>query len=940
MRGLKTKLRYWRENLYLVTHDILMVTETFLDSTVEDAELISPGWSIIRRDRPTYGGGVLVAARPGIEMRRMFELETESGEDLWVSFSISNVTFYVCVIYISPRANDEVYMKWFNTVESLINNFKGIFIITGDLNLNSASLSVNSYFGYFLSVCNMEEKNDVYNLHGGKLDVVLVSERIRSAAVSRLDGPGLVPTPDTYHPPLSITLTIVHKDTASDKINPSNIDSRLDWNFAKGDYELLYSLISETSWQSVLEVDNVDKAVEGFYDILYSIFDICIPRKIRLQFESKRYPVWFTADIIRDLRQKSYYHRRWKQTRDITAYNRFSYLRKDLKLRLATAYDKYRYSIENNIKSQPRAFWQHIANLKLKGGFESNVSYNGQEYEGLDSANAFAEFFASVFLPASPILDSNLAGITETSCSASTISILNISRDDILRSLKCLKPKSSGPDNVPAFILKACKEFVLEPIYHIFNLSLTTCIYPQRWKLTRVTPIPKARNTKEVEHYRPIAILSALPKLMEDILHKTLSKQVKPLLSDSQHGFRAGRSVDTNLITLVDTISANMDAGSQVDVIYFDFKKAFDRVDNDILLNKLSTLGFTPSLLKFFADYLRNRRQYVRHGCFESAEYPTRSGVSQGSILGPLLFILMVNDLESVISHASCLLYADDLKIILPIKSMSDHEKLQTDLEALHRWSVNNKLQFNILKCCVMTFTRSKTPVSYEYRLGSEVISRVNEVKDLGVLFDPKLNFHEHIKKLAADSFKRLGFVIRNAREFKCMFAIELLYVSLVRSKLEASSVIWNPYESTYILLLEKVQKAFLRFLYKKTFGTYPYLYPTKFLLGSLGFNSLEVRRNCTLLLFVFHVLRGENDCPEILSRLFNLFVPDNYTRSRRHKLLAPPVTRTTARRNSPLVRGLVDLNAFLATAPSSDIFADRLDSLMKGCLKFYESVA
>lgn len=382
-----------------------------------------------------------------------------------------------------------------------------------------------------------------------------------------------------------------------------------------------------------------------------------------------------------------------------------------------------------------------------------------------------------------------------------------------------------------------------------------------------------------------------------------------------------------------------MDEGSQVDVIYFDFKKAFDRVDNDILLGKLYSIGFTPNLLEFFADYLRDRKQFVRHGCYESCVYRTCSGVSQGSVLGPLLFLLMINDLPQVLKHATCLLFADDLKIILDINEVSDHVRLQSDIDAVQNWSHSNKLLFNSAKCCVMSFTRSKNPSLFQYTLDSNNISRVFTVKDLGVHFDPKLNFHEHIQKLTASSFKQLGFVIRNCRDFDNVHAIKLLYSAFVRSKLEASSKIWNPYETSYTLQVEKVQKAFLRFLYKKLYSYYPFLYPTQFLLGALGYNSLRARRNWQLMQFVSRGLRGESDCLELVSRLCKLFVPDNYLRSRRHKLLAVPMTRTVARKQSPLLRGLAELNAFLASVRGSecDVFVDRFARLTNEYLLFSE---
>lgn len=260
----------------------------------------------------------------------------------------------------------------------------------------------------------------------------------------------------------------------------------------------------------------------------------------------------------------------------------------------------------------------------------------------------------------------------------------------------------------------------------------------------------------------------------------------------------------------------------------------------------------------------------------------------------------------------------------------------------MFRWSMHNKLHFNPVKCCVCTFSRSRSAIYGHYILGSEPINRVFSVKDLGVVFDARLTFHEHIFSLAKSSFQRLGFVIRNLRDFHDPVAIKMVYNGLVRSKLETSSIIWNPYESTYALLLEKVQKAFLRFLYKKIFGFYPYLYPTKYLLGSLGYNSLEVRRNYQLLVMACRALRGESDCPEVVSGLVRLFVPDvprMALRPRQRDLLAVPPARTVSRRNSPLPRALSLLNALLASTPECDLFAWRWAAVYSECLRFCEAM-
>jgi hypothetical protein len=299
----------------------------------------------------------------------------------------------------------------------------------------------------------------------------------------------------------------------------------------------------------------------------------------------------------------------------------------------------------------------------------------------------------------------------------------------------------------------------------------------------------------------------------------------------------------------------------------------------------------------------------------------------------------MVNDLVKDLQHAKCLLYADDLKLVMGIETEPDCILLQTDLDHVFRWSIADKLYFNSTKCQIMTFTRRICPINFKYTMEDQPISRVVSVKDLGVKFDCELTFRDHICSLAKESYRRLGFVMRNVREFHNPGVIKLLYTALVRSKLEASACVWSPSEAKYKLMVEKVQKAFLRFLYKKLYGYYPYMYPTKFLLGILGFNSLEVRRNCERITTVCKVLHNKINCMELHNLVNSIIVPPNKSRRRTYLQLSDGtgVRATAARRLSPLCDALNSLNGLLRTDPQVDIFVDSWPKLTSRCLSYCE---
>ena len=234
-----------------------------------------------------------------------------------------------------------------------------------------------------------------------------------------------------------------------------------------------------------------------------------------------------------------------------------------------------------------------------------------------------------------------------------------------------------------------------------------------------------------------------------------------------------------------------------------------------------------------------------------------------------------------------------------------------------------------------MTFGRTRVPFEYTYLVSGVPLKRVNTVTDLGVKFDPALNFHGHIMDIANASYFRLGFVLRNARPFREPTTARLLYTFLVRSKLEYCSLIWSPHEALYSLMIERVQKRFLRFLYMKVYGYYPYLYPTAFLLGMLEFNSLEVRRNVHLVRFVFDLLRGRIIVPDLLSSIF-IRVPANYVRGRHHDLLAISLARTNLFREAPLSRAARFINAITSSRHECDIFFMPESTFEKMVMEFF----
>ncbi|XP_058827797.1 uncharacterized protein LOC131687719 [Topomyia yanbarensis] len=412
-------------------------------------------------------------------------------------------------------------------------------------------------------------------------------------------------------------------------------------------------------------------------------------------------------------------------------------------------------------------------------------------------------------------------------------------------------------------------------------------------------------DKQNVANYRGITSLCAGSKLFEILVGNVLFRETRAYISKDQHGFFPGRSTTTNLAQFTSLCIKNIELGSQVDTVYTDLKAAFDRVDHSLLLAKMKRLGASDYFIGWLKSYLVNRSLCVKLGNNESYSFINLSGVPQGSNLGPLLFSLFFNDVCFVIPPGCRLIYADDLKLFLIVRSIEDCKELQKHLDAFSCWCNRNLLALSVSKCSIISFTRRKNPILWNYTISGESLERMTVVRDLGVLLDSQLTFRNHYSHVTAQANRNLGFIIRIAKEFTDPYCLRALYFSLVRSVLEASAPIWCPYTSIWINRIEAVQARFLRFALR----TLPWRNPTELppyidRCRLLDMETLAKRRNTFRAVFVGKILTGQIDAPDILSQI-NVNVPPRSLRS--HNFLRLEFQRTEYGQKEPNIE--IDLN-------------------------------
>jgi hypothetical protein len=404
-------------------------------------------------------------------------------------------------------------------------------------------------------------------------------------------------------------------------------------------------------------------------------------------------------------------------------------------------------------------------------------------------------------------------------------------------------------------IFKNCARSLTASLTFLYNLSLFNGVIPSDWKKANVVPIFKKGDKHNIKNYRPVSLLSIAGKVLEKCVHHYVSNITANDISPKQHGFKPRKSTSSQLVEFYDKVYNNLDNKRQTDVVYLDLSKAFDSVPHNLLLVKLKTFGFNGRLLNWFRNYLSNRFQRVVLNGDNSKYKPVKSGVPQGSILGPLLFTYFINDINKELSSNSIMyLYADDSKLGYTINNRCDCIILQNDINLLTAWSTKWGLSFNASKCCVMSFLKGHNKIIHDYTMNGLTLSRVNSIDDLGIIVRDDLRWEDNTLNIVNRANKRLGLVKRCVG-YNCNSQVKLLcYISLVRPILEYASVAWFCDTKKSLLKIESVQRRALKFVLNDYTSSY------KFRLEVCDILPLSLRRDYLDLIFFYNNLHNLNE--------------------------------------------------------------------------------
>lgn len=919
MRGLRTKTNDFYQSVLSADYDIIALTETGLNDCFNDSEIFDvSSYCVYRCDRSLETsararfGGVLISVSSHLSSDRILT-PANNVEEVWSIVSFDNGRrLIIGVVYLPPSSPVFKYEQHVSSLDFVLNKYPDASVcVVGDFNLPAASITFSEdHFNYIdgrpspaatllidaYNFHSCKQLNRVLNHNNVILDLFFTNIPSINVAYSDL----ILTSVDSHHPPLVAIFNL----KVGALLQPS---SAWVYNFRNADYSGINDYFESVQWEGLLD-DRVNQSLSTFYSKLRFAINSFVPKTKK---KSNKFPPWFSSETVLLLRLKNKAYAKYKSTLSPADLHAYRLLRKNSKRAISGNYLTYIHNIQFNIQEgDTKPFWKFVNNRrKSSAGIPNAMFYeNVPAVGGLQIANLFAEFFKSVFVHSDSgcNIPPHIFGSGSDSEGNTLITSLAFSSDEVFQKLNTLDTKKGcGPDGIPAMFLINCSHSLYLPLTHLFNASLKAGIFPDIFKQSWVTPIFKSGDKSDVQNYRPISGLCILGKVFESLVLDRLMPVFKDTILTEQHGFIKGRSTCSNLVLYSDHIANVLENFGQVDSIYTDFRKAFDRVVHTKLIIKLFNLGIRGKLLMWSASYLSRRQALVRIKNHMSALYQCPSGVPQGSHLGPFFFLCFINDIKNVFKFSNLLLFADDLKIYRTINCPLDCALVQYDIFQIEKWCISNQLDLNVGKCCIISFSRSKLPLAYSYSLFGRPLSRVSEVRDLGILLAADFSFDKHIEQIIAKGNRLTGFVKRTCSDFTNLHSLLSLFTSLIRSNFEYCSIIWNPYFKIYIDRLEMVQKKFVNFIFFRTNPAHYHLnYSSK--LSVLNIKTLAERRTCCEIMFVFKVIRSIVLSPELLA-LLDFFVPQFYMRT--CPTLHIKTHRTAYGSNSPISRLSRSLN-------------------------------
>lgn len=860
--------------------DIIAVSETFFKNS---SQKCLPNYIDFTVDRvcDRASGGVALYIK---DCHKTKVLSSSNGdrskpEYIIVEVLINTVKILCVCIYRPPHIG---YMEDFlNDVQCHLPNYK-YSIVCGDVNarFGSGSSETKNIEEIFQS-CNLTFLPFGPTYHTSQcqsfLDIIASNCNDLVIDFNQIEAPGFS-AHDLLWAVFNIsTPKFVKKTVTYRNYKQLNIDSLLD------DANMM-------PWENIFSLSNINEKVSLFNSLLIELFDKHAPLKT---VKLKEYDEpWMTKELKKERKKRDKLWKKFKISGSPEVFENYRQFRNKLKQKMRNAKVKYFNDLFNTSDS-PKFIWSHIKSLGI--GNQRKESVPVVPVDNL--VNHYADV-SSVKFP--DLVEDSIAKYSHPNSNGrEEFHFKYVFPNDIIDAISSVKSKAKGVDQVPVSFLNLCLPILLPILVHLLNYSLQNGVFPDQWKRANILPIPKLKIPMVCKDYRPVSILCVLAKVLEKIVHKQVVEYVDKynILSIYQSGFRKGHSTITALLKVTDDIRKAMDKSNLTILALLDLSKAFDCVHHELLLNKLRFNGFSTSTIKWFKSYLCDRfiRVFVNDNIFSDWVRVT-TGVPQGSVLGPLLFILYLFDLSSVLTYCSFHLYADDVQLYIhfPLHMVATAvQRLIMDILDLIKYFNSHNLNLNVEKTQAMFIGYCKTLESLStfqvppIEIQDKTIVPVKEAKNLGVIFDSTLSWSQQCKAISSNVFGIIAQLRRNMSFIPTHIRKQLIQ-SLVLSRVDYALPLLTDLSDANLTVLQRVQNAAVRFI------TYiPRHHHITPLYNSLGIIKIRERITLKTAIMVWNIMKFQSP-----RYLYDIFHPLSITNKRNTRLygkaLSYPSHRTT----------------------------------------------
>ena len=814
-----------------VPFDVICVTETWLNDDETKFFEIS-NYTFSGAQRATRGGGAGIYVRDGIgvEVLPAVDIAGSDTHSVGLHFGVYASPIILTVIYRQPSAGVAEFLD--DLERHISSSHASNHIIAGDINIDYLDNSSDDYANLLATYC-FYNTITIATHHFKPSNKWTCLDHILTNFVSPTVTSGTISADFSDHLP---TFSFFHKFKNNQPISRKTTNS-----YPVIDYKSLRIMLENTNWDKIFSND-VDYFYNAFFDKLSDCSQKCKYQKsVNTKSNQAFLKPWMTENLLSSVKKKYRLHRKLQSNPlNLKLKRQYNKLRNDVSRNLRDS--KYNYfSQAFNSCTSSKQIWQ-LVNYELLGKQKTNshkqpsklICYlNPDELAitDVEKANELNSFFSNIgkrlalkfvnLVPQPPIQNQAL-WLENNAGEAFEFQYIDIT--GLLKIVDTINSnKASGLDQITAKFMKSVSQSIAYPLCKIFNKSLETGKVPDALKKAKILPLHKGGSLNECGNFRPISILPVFSKILEKLVNQQIVDYLenKSLLHKNQFGFRRARGTSDAISTFTNQILESFDRSECVVGIFIDFRKAFDTIDHAILFKKLEQFNFSELTIRWIQSYLTRRTQTTKiNDTFSNADNLT-CGVPQGSVLGPTLFLIYINDLCDCLTHLTPILYADDTNLFMSSKNLNDDlPKVQSDLEKLADWCQTNKLTINFDKTCFTVFKNYQSKIKFDQPIlfNNTFIKAIDEVKFLGVSIDKNLNWSSHARKLLLD-LRPISGIFYRISAFIPKKLLIMLYYTLIHSKLCYSIETYGNASKIHLSKIIQFQKKIVRIINRKPFG-------------------------------------------------------------------------------------------------------------------------